>query len=459
MKSITLLILTVASFLTPFMASAMNLAIPIIGQQFQSDVYLLSFISTSYLLASTAFLLPLGRLSDIVGKRKIFVAGIALFTFTSFLCGLAWSIHALIVFRVFQGMAAAMIFATSVSILTLVFSPQERGRVFGINSAAVYIGLSLGPVVGGTITHHLGWRFIFFLTALVGFGVFLLERQYLKGEWISAGGARFDLRGAFYYGLGVTAFMYGASSLARWSGAIYVFALGLAVFIYFVLYQLKQGNPLIHLNIFRRNVTFAFSSLAALISYSATYAVTFLLSLHLQIVRGLDAQMAGMLLLGQPALQALFSPFAGKLSDRVEPRIVASFGMALTTLGLFFFIFLTADTPWGFLLINLGLLGIGFAFFASPNNNAIMSSVEKQEYGVASAILGTMRQLGQSLSMALMTFITTLYLGTVTITPEYGDLLVKSTRVSFILFTLLCIGGIFASLARGKLGRGEVRER
>lgn len=454
-KKLTLLVLTAASFLTPFMGSAINLAIPAIGQQFKSDVYLLSFISTSYLLASTAFLLPLGRLSDIVGKRKIFVWGIALFSFASLLCGFGWSMQSLIVFRTIQGIASAMIFATSVSILTSVFPPEERGRVFGINSAAVYLGLSLGPVIGGSITHYLGWRYIFFLTTLISFLVLLLERKYLRKEWISAGGEHFDARGALYYTLGVGAFMYGASSLVRWSGAIYIFAVGLSIMIYFVYHELKEEAPLIHLKLFCRNITFAFSSLAALISYSATAAVAFLLSLHLQIVRGLDAQTAGMVLLCQPVLQALFSPFAGRLSDRVEPRIVASLGMLITTVGLFFFSFLTAETPGWLLMLNFALLGIGFAFFASPNNNAIMSSVEKKEYGVASAVLGTMRLLGQSFSMALMTFIMTLYLGTVTITPAYSDLLVKSTRVSFIVFTLICFGGIFASLARGKLGRAE----
>lgn len=455
MKNITLWILTVASFLTPFMGSAINLAIPVIGREFGSDVYQLSLALTSFLLASAAFLLPLGRLSDILGKRKIFVWGIALFSCSSLLCAFAWSINALILFRILQGAASAMIFATSVSILTLVFSPEERGRVFGINSAAVYIGLSLGPVMGGSITHYWGWRYIFIFTALVSFMVLLLVRKYLQKEWVSAKGEQFDLKGALFYGLGVSALMYGASSLARWSGATVFLGAGLGLLFFFVLFELKTKTPLIQLGIFRHNVTFTFSSLAALISYSATAAVGFLISLHLQIVRGLDAQMAGMVLLCQPVLQALFSPFAGRLSDRVEPRVVASIGMAVTTLGLFCFTFLTAGTPWWFLPANLALLGIGFAFFASPNNNAIMSSVEKKEYGVASAVLGTMRLLGQSLGMALMTFIITLYLGTVTITPESGDLLARSTQVAFLLFTWLCFGGIFASLARGKLNREE----
>lgn len=453
-KKYTLIAVTAASFLTPFMSSAVNLAIPAIGQQFNGDMYQLSLVATSYLLASAAFLLPFGRLSDLVGRRKVFASGIIMFTLTSFLCGLAWSLESLIAFRIFQGIGGAMLFATSISILTLIFSPLERGKVLGINAAAVYTGLSLGPVLGGTINHYLGWHYIFFFTALAGLLVFYFVFRYMNGEWIGAREEKFDKKGAVFYGVGLVAFMYGASSLARWEGAIYLFVLGLVVLVYFIFYELRQPFPLIQLSIFRKNIAFAFSSLAALISYSATYAVGFLLSLDLQIVRGFDSQLAGLILLCQPIFQAVFSPFAGRLSDRVEPRIVASLGMAVTTVGLFFFAFLSENTPLSFIIINLALLGIGFAFFASPNNNAIMSSVEKKEYGVASAVLGTMRLLGQSFSMALMTLVSTIYLGKVSIASN-NELLSKSTGISFLLFTIISFGGIFASMISGNPGRND----
>ena len=457
-RKFTLIAVTMSSFLTPFMVSSLNLAVPSIGEEFGGDVYSLSWVITSYLLASAVFLLPWGRLSDLVGRKKIFTTGIMLFAFSTFLCGLSWSLQSLIFFRIIQGICSAMYFATSIPILTLTFSPQERGRVLGVNSAAVYTGLSLGPVLGGLLNHHLGWQYIFFLTAGVAFLVLYFVLRHMSGEWVGVKGEKFDYKGSVLYGIGLIIVMYASSSLAKWNGAIVLLILGLIVLVCFVFYELHQKSPLINVRLFRNNVGFSFSNLAALINYSATYAIGFLISLYLQVARGFDSQIAGLILLSQPVLQALFSPFAGRLSDRIEPRIVATFGMSITTIGLFIFSFLTEETSLWFLVVNLALQGVGFAFFAAPNNNAIMTSVEKKEYGVASAVLGTMRIVGQSLSMVLMTLVTSIYLGGVSISPVYSELITKSTRVSFFIFALICCGGIFASLARGNLVKKESKE-
>ncbi|MGI6144294.1 MAG: MFS transporter [Clostridia bacterium] len=454
-----LIAVTTSSFMTPFMVSSLNLAIPSIGEEFGGDVYALSWVITGYLLASAVFLLPWGRLSDIVGRKKIFTTGIMFFVFSTFLCGLSWSLQSLLIFRIAQGIFSAMFFATSIPILTLSFSPQERGRVLGINSAAVYTGLSLGPVIGGWLNHHLGWQYIFFLTAGLAFLVLYFVLRYMSGEWLGVKGEKFDYTGSVLYGIALVAIMYASSSLAKWNGAIILLISGLIIMVCFVFYELRQKCPLIDVGLFKKNTVFAFSNLAALINYSATYAIGFLISLYLQVARGFDSQIAGLILLSQPVLQALFSPFAGRLSDRIEPRIVATFGMSITTIGLFIFSFLTAETPLWFLVVNLALQGIGFAFFAAPNNNAIMTAVEKKEYGVASAVLGTMRIVGQSLSMVLMTLVTSIYLGQVNISPVYSELITKSTRVSFLIFALICCGGIFASGARGNLEKKECKER
>lgn len=450
-RKYTLIAVTTASFLTPFMGSALNLAVPAIGQEFGSDVYLLGWVMTGYLLASAVFLLPLGRLSDILGRKKIFTGGIVFFAISTFFCGWAWSLPSLIVMRIVQGMSASMIFATAIPILTLTFSPQERGMVLGINSGAIYTGLSLGPVVGGVINHHLGWQSIFFLTAGVAALVLYFVLRHMSGECPEVTDEKFDYIGAILYAIALVSVIYGSSSLAKWNGAIVFLLSGLVIMVCFVVYEMRQKFPLMDIALIRKNIVFAFSNLAALINYSATYAIGFLLSLYLQVSRGFDSQIAGIILLSQPILQALFSPFAGKLSDRIEPRYVATFGMILTTVGLFIFSFLSAETPLWFIIFNLALQGIGFAFFAAPNNNAIMSSVAKKEYGVASAVLGTMRIVGQSFSMVLMTLITTYYLGVVSISPLYAELITKSTRVSFLIFALICCGGIFASMARGNL--------
>lgn len=453
LKKYVLLAATLASFLTPFMGSAVNLAIPAIGREFHLDALMLNWIVTSYLLASSVFLLPFGRAADLYGRKKVFLAGIITYTLLSLLSGLATSGEMLILFRILHGIGGAMIFGTGVAILTGVFPPRERGKVLGINVAAVYTGLSLGPVVGGFLTHQFGWRYIFYLNFLLGLIVVLVTVFKLKGEWRDVRGEKYDPAGAFLYTLGMAAFMYGIASANASTYARWVLALGLVLLALFIRQELRYPYPLINLNLFR-NLVFAFSNLAALIHYSATFAVGFLLSLYLQVVRGLDAQTAGFILLAQPVLMALLSPLAGRLSDRVEPRLLASLGMALSFAGLFLFSLINKTTPLWVIMGNLVLLGIGFALFSSPNTNAVMSAVEKRYYGVASATLGTMRLVGQALSMALVTLFFGFYLKGRAITPAASPLLLKSMHISFLLFAVLCAGGVYFSLARG-----EVREK
>jgi MFS family permease len=223
----------------------------------------------------------------------------------------------------------------------------------------------------------------------------------------------------------------------------------------FVRHEAKAPQPLINVRLFSENATFAFSNLAALINYSATFALGFLLSLYLQIVRGFDSQIAGLILLSQPVLMASLSPFAGRLSDRLEPRLVSSLGMGLTALGLLAFAFIGESTSIWRIVLALILIGVGFALFSSPNTNAVMGSVEKKYYGVASSALGTMRLLGQAVSMAISTLIIHLYLGDVNLSLASQHALGKSISTSFAVFAIICFVGVFASLARGNIKVGE----
>ncbi|MCF8012169.1 MAG: MFS transporter [Clostridiales bacterium] len=451
LKKYTLIAVTTASFLTPFMGSAVNLAIPSIGNEFSSTAVLLSWVVTSYILASAAFLVPIGRIADIIGRKKIFITGTLIFTITSFLCAAAWSVKILIFFRVLQGVGSAMVFATAMAILTSVFPPWERGKVLGINVASVYTGLSLGPVLGGALNHYLGWEFIFYFSALLGIISLIITIYGIKGEWADSKGESFDINGSILYSVGLIALMYGISSISNTPWAKYTALLGLIILIIFIVYEKKLEHPVLNTKLFSQNITFSFSNLAALVNYSATFAVAFLLSLYLQVVLQYNSQAAGLVLLFQPIIMAVLSPFTGKLSDRIEPRIVASTGMAITFLSLLFFCFIAQNTPLWLIILNLMLLGAGLALFSSPNNNAIMGSVEKKYYGVAASALSTMRLTGQTISMAIVTLIIALYVGNIEFSQASASMLVKGTQTAFIIFTVLCFGGIFASLARGDL--------
>ena len=449
-KKVVLLVATMASFLTPFMGSSVNIALPSIGKEFALNAIVLSWVATSYLLAAAAFLVPFGRMADIYGRKRIFAYGILVYTVSSLLSAISTSAIMLISFRVLQGIGGAMIFGTGVAILISAFPVGERGRALGINVAAVYLGLSLGPFLGGFLTQHFGWRSIFFANVPLGAMIIAFTFWKLKGEWAEGKGERFDLVGSVVYGLALMAIMYGFSVLPALWGAWVILA-GILGILAFIRWEMKAKSPVLNINLFKNNAIFAFSSLAALINYSATFAVGFLLSLYLQNTKGFSPQNAGLILVSQPAVMAIVSPFAGRLSDRLEPRMVASMGMALTTIALVLFTFLSQNTQIGFIIVSLIVLGLGLALFSSPNTNAVMSSVEKRFYGVGSGTLATMRLVGQMLSMGIAMLLLAIYVGRVQITPEYSSEFVSSLKIAFVIFAALCFGGIFASFARGKM--------
>ena len=445
-----LIIATVSSFLSPFMGSSINVALPDIERSFSMDAVSLGWIATAYILAAAVFLVPFGRLADIYGRKKIFTIGVFFYTISSALCALAFSKESLIIFRVFQGIGSAMMFSTSMAILSSVFTTGERGKAFGIAVASTYLGLSLGPFLGGIMTQSLGWQSIFWINIPLGVLLLVLLFSLLKGEWAEAEGEKFDILGSLILSASLIALIMGMSSLPALKGILYIIGSVVGLLI-FVLWQHKISYPLLDFKLFSKNRVFAMSNLAAFINYSATYALTFVLSLYLQYVKGFEPAYAGIILIAQPVMMSLFSPLAGLLSDKSEPRIVASVGMALVSIGLALLVLVNQDTSVLSIVIFLMILGLGFALFSSPNTNAVMSSVEKKNYGIASSVLGTMRLTGQMFSMGIAMLVFSVVIGKVKITPDVHVHFMESMHIIFGIFALLCLAGVLASLSRGKV--------
>lgn len=448
LKRSVLFLTVLSSFATPFLVSSINVALPAIQDDFHMNAVLLAWIATAYLLSCTVFLVPFGKMADIYGRRKVFICGISIVTASSLLCAAAPNAAALITFRVLQGLGTAMIFSTGMAILTSAFPPNERGRAIGISVAAVYIGLSVGPLLGGLLTQYFSWRSIFVVTSILGMPTTYFSIWKLKSEWYGVPGEKLDVAGSVLYALAVSLVMYGFSMLPS-DESLWELVAGSLMTVAFIKWELRVAQPVFNVELFASNRVFAFSSLAALINYSATFAVTFLLSLYLQYIKGLDPRTAGLILMAQPLMMATFSPFAGKLSDRIETRKVASIGMAVTAAGLLGMTFLSNNTPIAYIVGDLLVLGFGFALFSSPNMNAIMSSVEPRFYGLASGAVSAMRLLGQMMSMGLATLVFSLYIGRVKITPEQYPAFLKSVDAAFTIFAVVCALGILASLARG----------
>ena len=434
----------------PFTISSVNVALPTIQSEFSADAVVLSWVATSYLLAIAVFLVPFGKVADIYGRKKIFALGLMIYTSSSLLAIFSFSMTALIAMRVLQGVGAAMFVTTGMAIITSIFPPARRGKAIGIYVSAVYIGLSVGPFAGGFLTRYLGWRSIFAVAVPFGAVSIFMAIKYLKGEWADARGEALDIRGSMLYGVSILLLIYGSSLLPR-IVAVYLMIAGLGGLGLFIGHELRVPYPVFEVKLFSQNRLFTFSSLAALINYSATFALTFLLSLYLQYIKGIPPQYAGSILIAQPIVMAVFSPLAGRLSDRIEPRLMASAGMSITVLGLIFFVFIGPDTSKRMIVLILAFLGFGFALFSSPNMNAIMSSVEKRYLGIASGTVATMRLLGQMVSMAIAMVVFAIFIGREPITPANYSEFLKSVRVSFLIFSLLCTMGILFSFMRGEL--------
>jgi EmrB/QacA subfamily drug resistance transporter len=448
----TLFVVSAVQFLTPFMLSAVGVALPEIGREFSASAVQLGMVETVYIFAFSLFLIPAGRLGDIYGRKRIFTIGIVAFTAGTVLISLAFSIESFIVFRFFQGCGGAMISGTSVAILSSVFPAARRGRAMGVIVGCIYLGLSLGPVLSGFMVTHLGWRWIFYLGVLVELCCLLLTVLKLKGEWADARGERFDFVGTLLFVISLFNLIYG--TLNQKQGGVYLVliasgALGLLIFLVF---EYRCSSPILDVALVIHNRVFAFSNLATLINYAASYGIAFFFSLYLQVVRGYSPEGAGVILIIQPVVQTALSPVFGRLADRVSPAGLATAGMALCALSLGLASQFHGGTPMRLVMGMLALMGVGFSLFSSPNTTTVMGSVPPKSYGIASSFLATMRTMGMLCSMTIITMVFSQIMGERPVSAETQSSFLASMHLCFMIFCLLCAAGVFCSMVRVKRG-------
>ena len=445
-----LLAVCLSAFIGPLMLSAVNVAIPAIAHGLHVDAIIMSWVPTAYLLTSAVLLLPFGKIADLYGRKKVFLTGMCIVTVASVLASTSQSIGALIAWRVLQGIGASMLFSTGVAILSSVFPREKRGAAIGMSVSSVYFGLTCGPLVGGWATQHFSWRAAFLVHVPLAAAVIAFVAYRLRPEWKDDSAKRFDAAGALIYAAAIISLMYGFSILPSQTGAalILIGVFGIAVFVRF---ESRIEFPIFDTRLFLSNRVFTFSCLASLVVYSSTFANSYLMSLYLQYLQGMTPRTAGMIMMSQPLIMALCSPFAGRLSDRAEPRLVASMGIAVIALGLGLLATLTPETSVPVIVGYLFTVGLGVSLFSSPNVNAIMGSVAKEHLGTASGASATMRVLGQMFSMAVVTVVFALAMGRVHIDAQHLPQLLHSIRVSFLVAACICSSAILLSLSRGKL--------
>jgi len=447
-RKATLFVVCSAHFLMPFMMSAVGVALPAIGRDFHASALQLGLVETVYVLSASIFLLAMGRLGDIYGRRRIFTSGVVVFTLVSGLLSQSWSIESLIAFRFLQGMGGSMVMATTLAMVVSVFPPAERGRALGIAVASVYAGISCGPFIGGALVTAYGWRTIFYLSVPLGLLTLAITLLKLRGEWADAKGEPFDWRGSLIFAAALILLILGASNLDHGPWAWGVATAGIFGLAFFLRYEAKAPYPVLNITLLRDNRIFALSSLAALLNYAATFGVTFFLSLYLQFVKGMNAREAGTILIIQPIVQTVLSPWCGRLADRYPASRVATLGMALCAVSLALAANLGADAPLAQIIAVLTILGVGFALFSSPNVSVIMGSVEPRYLGVASGLNSTMRTMGMMVSMTIITVIFSIFMAGQVVSAATLPAFLHSMQSALLVFSALCLAGIYCSAAR-----------
>lgn len=429
------------SFIGPFLSTSLNIAIPIMSSEFGIQPDKMSWVVTAFLIASAACLLPIGKFSDIHGRKRIFSLSLIVFDISTLLTAFVPSLAWLVFCRVIQGISLCGVYVSYMPLLLATSDEAHQGHVLGQAVSLTYLGLSLGPVLGGIITQFAGWRFIFIFATVIITSAYILV-QPIKQEWYADDAPFVNGVSAVLSMAAIIVFLCGLSSYADNGFLIWI---GLALVALFLLHESRSYHPMLPLFIFR-NVTFSMSNLASFIQYSATYAVSFLLSLYLQVIMGLSPAVSGLVLLAQPIIMSALSPHAGTLADRYGPRYIASIGLTFTTIGLGCFAFFSTPSLATTILFLI-FIGLGAALFGAPNNSAIMSSVKSSYHGIASSMLALMRNLGQAVSMAVVTLVLTWQTA---IIPAYDSAVKSALHVSFIILSVLCFFAIFASLARGR---------
>ena len=453
-KNLILFICAVLSFFAVFAVNSVMVVIPTIAAEFHMNNIVQNWAIIIFLLVVAVLSVPAGQISGKYGLKKVTIISVILFILISIANVLVTSSEQFLLCRLVLGISLSFFNVTSMAMVVSAFAPEERGKALGITITGVYIALSLAPVLGGVLNYQFGWRSVVLFGVPFLLVILALLLTKVDEEWITFGDIPLDVKGSIAYGIGMVLFIYGFTILNTSLGVILT-VLGIIVLIIFGLIELREAHPVFDIRFFK-NRRFLSANFASLCAYLATFAVTTILNYHLQYIKGMDSQTAGIILLAAPLCQVVLAPIAGRLSDKYVPQVLAAIGMGLGTVSLVLFSFLNEGTSIGFLIVSMIIYGVGFGLFSPPNTNVIMSSVPPKDTSVASASVATMRTVGQAMSLGILTLVFAFVMGNVPIVEQYYPLLISSCQITCIICVLLCIASVFASLVGIKSNENQI---
>ncbi|MEA4957867.1 Riboflavin transporter RibZ [bioreactor metagenome] len=444
-KNKYILIITALSyFLCGFSVSVISVALPTMARDFAVSAVAQNWIAMVFFLTIAIFSLPFGKISAKFGLKKTFYMGLILLIIGSFGVSISNSSDLLIVFRALQGLSVAILNVSTLAIVTESLPQNERGKGIGIITSIAYVGLIAANVVGGFLTNNFGWRSVFLV--VIPFLVITILITYFKvpNEWILIKNDKFDYVGALIFGLAISFLTYGFTIMHTFNGIGLLF-LSAILFIIFGKWQLKIKFPLFPVNVLK-NKKFTYASIAALLCSFSTFVVTYIVDYHLQYINGVDPQTTGLILMLAPISMAISTFFAGRFSDRVNPQLIASFGLFIAFISLIILTLLDQNTPILVVILAIILEGLGYGIFISPNTNIVVSSLPDKLASIASATVSTTRVIGETLSLGMLTVTFAVIMGSLQIIPKYYPLLIESSQIVSLLLAVGCLLAIIFSL-------------
>jgi EmrB/QacA subfamily drug resistance transporter len=449
LTTIALIAVCSGYIIAPMGMASVNVAIPALAQDLQANATKVGWLPTLYLLSSVMFMLPVGKLADNYGRKRVYTLGLALNVIAAFMCSIATHIDWVLFWRFVQGGAGAMIFGTGIAIITSCTPDNKRGAALGIVAACVYVGLTVAPAIGGWLTELFSWRAVFYFQIPLGIALIMFIKVMLPGDWKNEEHSRFDWMGSSIFALFSLTFVYGLSLLPSNLGFA-LFALSIFCLATFILHQSRNRAPLIRPQMFRESRVFSLSLATSFFMYGSNFAIIFLLSLYLQYIKGLSPAHAGQILMVQALSMALIAPFAGKLADRFESRVIATAGCLIVGVGFLFLNQLDLNTSSSYIVWSLLLVGFGFGLFSTPNNSAIMGAVNKQEVGVASASMNLSRTTGNMVGMSLVNLMLHYYIGDTALSTEQNPALMSTISLALTMSLSFVITACVISSMRGR---------
>jgi EmrB/QacA subfamily drug resistance transporter len=437
----------VGTFMSALDGSAVNTILPLLRSELHATVAGIEWVTAVYLLVVSGLLLGVGRAGDLYGQKRTYLTGFIVFVLGSALCGEARSVGALVTLRALQAVGAAMLFANAPAILTRTFPATERGRALGTQAAMTYLGLMVGPSLGGWLAHDFGWRSVFYINVPIGLFAVLLAWRVVPRDHGREVRERFDFAGAALFVTGLVTLLAALNQGHAWGWAspltLGLLAIGLVLLAGFIRLEGRVSSPLLDLSLFRSRL-FAAATGSALLNYMCVYSIVFVLPFLLIQQRGLDTQRAGLILTAQPLAMALVAPASGALSDRIGSRTLATGGMLVVALGLLLLSVTAATGSTAAIAGCLAVIGLGVGTFAAPNNSALMGAAPRHRQGIAAGVLATARNVGMVLGVGISGAVLTTWLAHAS-RPAEG--LLHGVQASLVVAAVLaCTGAVTSAL-------------